>query len=241
MPAMPIAESSAPIVVGMSVTSSAINTVIDTGLSAYSAIGEAVRSDRFACFRQQPDPGGVWLQQYGSYNYQNVRPAAEAGDCDGVEGATEATDAEEPAGGGLGSGVLVAGGVWLVLFSSVLAVQDTEVRGTEVLSAAEVADVAAAPHGVPLATADLAAVQARVEDLAPVESAEVSRAWPHTVRVDVTERTAVAVVRAGAGRTNRFGGCPVPALGWGSWRSSSTPCTRPARPMATSSSSTTSR
>ena len=34
MPAMPIADSSAPIVVGISDTSSAISTVTDTSLSA---------------------------------------------------------------------------------------------------------------------------------------------------------------------------------------------------------------
>ncbi len=89
---------------------------------------------------------------------------------------------------------LVLGGVWLVFFSSVLAVHQVEVRGTEVLSAAEVEKVAAVPQDVPLATSDLAAVQARVEELAPVASAEVSRSWPDTIRVEVTERTAVAVV-----------------------------------------------
>jgi len=89
---------------------------------------------------------------------------------------------------------LVAAGVWLVFFSSVFAVQQVEVRGTEVLSAAEVEDAAEVPLDVPLATSDLAAVQARVEELAPVESAEVSRAWPDGVRIEVTERHAVAVV-----------------------------------------------
>ena len=42
MPAMPIADSSAPIVVGISATSSAIRTVIETGLPAYSANGRSV-------------------------------------------------------------------------------------------------------------------------------------------------------------------------------------------------------
>ena len=55
-------------------------------VTAYSSIGEAFRSDRFACLRPQPDPGGVWLFQYGIYNYLNMRPADEAGDCGGVEG-----------------------------------------------------------------------------------------------------------------------------------------------------------
>ena len=34
-------------------------------VTAYSSIGEAFRSDRFACFQPQPDPGGIWLFQYG--------------------------------------------------------------------------------------------------------------------------------------------------------------------------------
>ncbi len=85
--------------------------------------------------------------------------------------------------------------VWLVFFSSVLSVKGAVVEGTSVLSKAEVAQVADVPVGVPLATADLAAVQARVEALAPVASAEVSRSWPDRIRIDVTERTAVAVTQ----------------------------------------------
>ena len=34
-------------------------------VTAYGATGEAFRSDRWACFRPQPDPGGIWLFQYG--------------------------------------------------------------------------------------------------------------------------------------------------------------------------------
>ena len=38
-------------------------------VTVYTTTGEAVRSDRFACFQPQPDPGGVWLVQYGAHNY----------------------------------------------------------------------------------------------------------------------------------------------------------------------------
>ena len=52
-------------------------------VTAYSSIGEAVRSDRFACFvSRSPNPGGIWLEQYGVHNYIHMRPAAEAGNCD---------------------------------------------------------------------------------------------------------------------------------------------------------------
>ena len=47
-------------------------------VTAYSSIGEAVRSDRFACLVPQPNPGGIWLEQYGVYNYIHMKPAAEA-------------------------------------------------------------------------------------------------------------------------------------------------------------------
>lgn len=91
--------------------------------------------------------------------------------------------------------VLVAVGIWLVFFSSVLAVRGSVVSGTQVLTAGEVRGVADVPEEVPLATVDLDAVAARVETLVAVESVEVSRSWPDHVRIEVTERTAVAAVQ----------------------------------------------
>ena len=93
-------------------------------LTAYNTIGEAFRSDRFACIQPQPDPDGVWLIQLGAHNYLNVRPADEAGDCDGV---TTAIGASAGGGGGADGGdatsedegsntaLLVGGGVLLVV------------------------------------------------------------------------------------------------------------------------------
>ncbi|NHC23061.1 FtsQ-type POTRA domain-containing protein [Nocardioides sp. IC4_145] len=92
---------------------------------------------------------------------------------------------------------LVVGGLWLVFFSDRLAVQGVEVRGTETLSEGEVRSAAAVPTGEPLATLDLAAIEARIETLAPVRSVDVSRQWPDAVLVDVEERTPVAVVSIG--------------------------------------------
>ena len=80
--------------------------------TAYSSIGEAWRSDRFACMRPQPDPGGVYLIQYGVYNYIHMRPASEADECAGEEGVTQASDSETESG--LGTGVMVGGGVGLL-------------------------------------------------------------------------------------------------------------------------------
>lgn len=50
-------------------------------VTAYDSTGEAVRSDRFACFVPQPNPGGIWLEQYGVYNYVHIKPASQAGNC----------------------------------------------------------------------------------------------------------------------------------------------------------------
>jgi peptide/nickel transport system substrate-binding protein len=88
-------------------------------VTAYSSIGEAFRSDRFACFQPQPDPGGVWLIQYGSQNYLNLRPAADAGDCDGLPDAVGAVDSSGNGGtpgakgsdDGGGSGAMIGVGV----------------------------------------------------------------------------------------------------------------------------------
>ncbi len=92
---------------------------------------------------------------------------------------------------------LVVGGIWTVFFSSVLAVDGVEVDGATTLRAAQVRAAAAVPTGEPLAQVDLEAVRRRVEALAEVKSADVTRKWPDHVLVTVQERVAVAVVTIG--------------------------------------------
>jgi peptide/nickel transport system substrate-binding protein len=87
-------------------------------VTAYTTTGEAVRSDRFACFQPQPDPGGVWLVQYGAHNYSALRPVDEAGDCDGVKSALKPVSASSSGEGEDGGGnntALIAGGVVVLL------------------------------------------------------------------------------------------------------------------------------
>lgn len=93
------------------------------------------------------------------------------------------------------AGVLTAG--WLIFFSSVLSVQEVEVKGNSLLSDQRLARIAAVPDGDQLALVDLAAAERRVETLSEVKDADVTRSWPDTVLVSVTERTAVAVVELG--------------------------------------------
>lgn len=96
--------------------------------------------------------------------------------------------------------LLLAGiGTWLVFFSSVVTVREVSLHGNRTISSVRVRAVAKAPMGTQLARVDLAAIKARVEAMPAVRSVSVSRSWPHTVAISVTERTPVAVVDRGAG------------------------------------------
>ncbi len=87
---------------------------------------------------------------------------------------------------------------WILLSSSLLAVQKVEVTGEVRLTAAQIEQAAAVAPGVPLARVDTGAVARRIRALGPVADVSVSRDWPHVLRVHVVERVAaVAVPRAG--------------------------------------------
>ena len=90
--------------------------------------------------------------------------------------------------------VLVVGGLWLVFFSSTLAVEEVQVQGEQTISEDDVRAAAAVPVGEPLARVDLTAITARVQALAVVRSATVTRHWPDGVTIAIVERTPVAVV-----------------------------------------------
>ncbi len=90
--------------------------------------------------------------------------------------------------------VLVGVAVWLVYFSSVLDTRDVTVAGTRELTTDQVAAAAAVPLGRPLARQDLDAVARRATTLPQVSAAKVTREWPHTVRVTVTERQPLLAV-----------------------------------------------
>lgn len=89
---------------------------------------------------------------------------------------------------------LVVAGVWAVWFSSLLDTRDVEVVGTEYIPVKRVLAAAAVPTGTPLLRLDTDAIAEGVSELAPVESVKVETDLPHTVRIVVTERTAVAWV-----------------------------------------------
>jgi peptide/nickel transport system substrate-binding protein len=91
-------------------------------VTMYGATGEAVRTDRWACIQPQPDPDGIWFQQYGVKNYLQMRPADEAGDCDGVTSALGAAETVSSGGddgdgddGGAGTIALIGAGAVVLL------------------------------------------------------------------------------------------------------------------------------
>ena len=92
---------------------------------------------------------------------------------------------------------LVVGSIWLFLFSTVLAVKQVDVQGAQKLRPAEVLRVAGLVEGKPLARVDLDDVRTRVQALALVSSAEVTREWPDTILIEVEERVAIATVEIG--------------------------------------------
>ena len=107
------------------------------------------------------------------------------------------------------AGVLltVAGGWWIVTKSSLLSVRTVSVSGQGMTSADDVIAASGIATGAPLSSVDLEAAAQRVEALAPIESATLTRSWPATVSITVVERTAVAVTSSGpgAGVVDRFG------------------------------------
>ena len=95
--------------------------------------------------------------------------------------------------------VLVAGFcVYALYFSSWLRVEQVEVVGNDLVSEQQLLDAAEVETGGPLVQVDLDAIERRVSSLAAVRSADVSRHWPHGIRIEVTERTPIAVLDLGS-------------------------------------------
>jgi cell division protein FtsQ len=93
--------------------------------------------------------------------------------------------------------VIVAG--WVALATSLLAVHRVVVVGAGPLSSAEVTAATRSAIGDPMLTVHTGQLARRLDTIPAVASASVSRAWPRTLRVTVTERTPVATVETATG------------------------------------------
>ncbi|MFL6123926.1 cell division protein FtsQ/DivIB, partial [Actinophytocola sp.] len=86
---------------------------------------------------------------------------------------------------------------YLVMFTSLLGVRSVEVVGVKEIPETDVINAAAIEHGTPMVRLDAEEAAARVAKLPRVFEVRVERSWPSTVEIIVTERSPVAVLRAG--------------------------------------------
>lgn len=93
-------------------------------------------------------------------------------------------------------GVLMAAGVYVVYFTSVLALRTVSVVGADQSVEQQVRDELADQLGRPLAGLDTDGVQRTLDAIPEIESASVQRHWPHGVDVVISQRRAVAVTKA---------------------------------------------
>jgi cell division protein FtsQ len=91
--------------------------------------------------------------------------------------------------------VVVAGLIWAVGFSPLLAVRRVEVVGVPQSEVAVITRLAAVPAGVPLARVDAPAVAARVGELATLADVSIERSWPSTLVIHAQPRVPFLVVQ----------------------------------------------
>jgi cell division protein FtsQ len=97
-----------------------------------------------------------------------------------------------------GAGVVsvIAVGLYAAGWTSVMGVNSIEVYGNEVTSAEQLIETAGIAEGTPMMRVDVRVATSRLADLPQLASVDVSRAWPRTVVLSVSERQAVAVQKA---------------------------------------------
>jgi cell division protein FtsQ len=97
--------------------------------------------------------------------------------------------------------VFALGAAWAVIASPFLDVDRMVVTGTTRSTIADIETASQIHRGDAMVWLDAGAVVARIDALPWVRAAHVEREWPGTVKIAVTERTAVAWVDSDAGPT----------------------------------------
>jgi cell division protein FtsQ len=93
----------------------------------------------------------------------------------------------------------VAAAVYLLYFSAMLGVHEVAVSGARSVSADQIRKVAAVPADKPMLRLDTDEIRDRVAQMPGLATVEVSRSWPDTVEITVTERAAIAFFDSGPG------------------------------------------
>ncbi len=88
---------------------------------------------------------------------------------------------------------------YLLFFSSMLGVKDVAVSGSRTVAADQIRTVAAVPADKPMLRLGTDEIRDRVAAMPGIATVEVSRSWPNTVEITVTERTAIAFFDSGPG------------------------------------------
>ncbi|MDR3032733.1 MAG: FtsQ-type POTRA domain-containing protein, partial [Kitasatospora sp.] len=83
---------------------------------------------------------------------------------------------------------IIAAAVWVLFDSRLLVVRAIQVTGTHLVPKSEVLAAAGIPPGLPLMRLNTGAVASRVDRIAQVQTARVTRNWPDGVVIAVQER-----------------------------------------------------
>lgn len=93
----------------------------------------------------------------------------------------------------------IIGLVYVLYFTSFLGVKSVDVVGSKSVPADQVRAVAAVPDEKPMLRVSTDEVRDRVAEMPGIATVEVSRTWPSTITITITERTAIAYFDSGPG------------------------------------------
>ena len=89
--------------------------------------------------------------------------------------------------------VLAVSGWWILYQSKWFIAQGVTVTGNSRLTVEQISAVAAVPIGNSLMSINTAAMTEQLMELPEIKVVTVERGWPHTILIQVTERTPIAV------------------------------------------------
>ncbi|WP_414944201.1 cell division protein FtsQ/DivIB [Amycolatopsis sp. cmx-11-32] len=89
--------------------------------------------------------------------------------------------------------------VYLLWFSSMLGVRQVDVAGANSVPADQIRAAAAVPDQKPMLRLDTDDIRDRVAQMPGIATVDVSRSWPGTLEITVTERAAIAFFDSGPG------------------------------------------